>query len=80
MFRHRSGLLATLDDNGCVRRVIILGSTGSIGTQALDVIAANPDRFTVVGLVAGRNSDLLAEQAARFGVAATALGAADQIV
>ena len=79
MFRQRSGLLATLDDNGCVRRVIILGSTGSIGTQALDVIAANPDRFTVVGLVAGRNSDLLAEQAARFGVAATALGAADAV-
>ena len=33
-------------------RVLILGSTGSIGTQALDVIAANPDRFEVVGLAA----------------------------
>jgi 1-deoxy-D-xylulose-5-phosphate reductoisomerase len=48
------------------RRVAILGSTGSIGTQALDVIAAHPDRFTVVGLAAGRNVSLLREQAERF--------------
>ncbi len=33
--------------------MLILGSTGSIGTQALEVIAANPDRFEVVGLAAG---------------------------
>ena len=51
-----------------MRRVIILGSTGSIGTQALEVIEANPDRFQVVGLAAGQNADLLAEQAAKFGV------------
>lgn len=57
------------------RRVVVLGSTGSIGTQALDVIAAHPERFEVVGLAAGRNGGLLAEQAARFGVRATALGA-----
>jgi len=60
-----------------VRRVIILGSTGSIGTQALDVIQANPDRFTVVGLTAGSNADELAAQAERFGVRETALGADD---
>ncbi|WP_223695099.1 1-deoxy-D-xylulose-5-phosphate reductoisomerase [Leifsonia poae] len=60
-----------------MRRVVILGSTGSIGTQALDVIGANPDRFTVVGLAAGRNGDELAAQAVRFGVADTALGADD---
>ncbi|MFJ8893119.1 1-deoxy-D-xylulose-5-phosphate reductoisomerase [Leifsonia sp. NPDC102414] len=60
-----------------MRRVIILGSTGSIGTQALDVIAANPDRFTVVGLTAGSNADELAAQAERFQVAETALGADD---
>ncbi len=60
-----------------MRRVVILGSTGSIGTQALDVIADNPDRFTVVGLSAGRNSDLLADQAERFSVSDTALGAGD---
>ncbi|QIS21662.1 1-deoxy-D-xylulose-5-phosphate reductoisomerase [Nocardia terpenica] len=44
-------------------RVLLLGSTGSIGTQALEVIAANPDRFQVVGLAArGGNTALLAEQ------------------
>ena len=49
------------------KRVAILGSTGSIGTQALDVIARNPERFEVVGLAGGRNAALLREQAARFG-------------
>ncbi len=49
--------------------MLILGSTGSIGTQALDVIAANPDRFEVVGLAAGGgNPDLLARQRAETGV------------
>jgi 1-deoxy-D-xylulose-5-phosphate reductoisomerase len=49
-------------------RVLILGSTGSIGTQALEVIAANPDRFEVVGLAAGgANPDLLARQRAETG-------------
>jgi 1-deoxy-D-xylulose-5-phosphate reductoisomerase len=48
------------------RRVAILGSTGSIGTQALDVIAAHPDLFEVVGLAAGRNLSLLREQRERF--------------
>ncbi|MDT5110112.1 MAG: 1-deoxy-D-xylulose-5-phosphate reductoisomerase, partial [Mycobacterium sp.] len=48
---------------------MILGSTGSIGTQALDVISANPDRFEVVGLAAGGGSpDLLARQRAETGV------------
>ncbi len=50
-------------------RVLILGSTGSIGTQALDVIAANPDRFEVVGLAAGGgNPELLARQRSQTGV------------
>ena len=49
--------------------MLILGSTGSIGTQALEVIAANPDRFEVVGLAAGGgNPDLLARQRAETGV------------
>ena len=49
--------------------MLILGSTGSIGTQALDVIAANPDRFQVVGLAAGGgNPGLLARQRAETGV------------
>lgn len=50
-------------------RVLILGSTGSIGTQALEVIAANPDRFQIVGLAAGGgNPELLAAQRAATGV------------
>ena len=50
-------------------RVLLLGSTGSIGTQALEVIAANPDKFTVVGLAAGGgNPELLARQIQATGV------------
>ncbi|WP_104088764.1 1-deoxy-D-xylulose-5-phosphate reductoisomerase [Cryobacterium sp. N19] len=65
-----------------MRRVIILGSTGSIGTQALDVIRANPERFEVVGLAAGSNRELLDAQALDFQVEHTALGAdaAEQLV
>jgi len=51
-----------------VRRVLLLGSTGSIGTQAIDIIRANPDRFVVVGLAAGRQADALAAQARALGV------------
>ena len=51
------------------RGVVILGSTGSIGTQALDVISRHPDEYRVVALAAGRNQELLAEQARVFGVA-----------
>lgn len=46
--------------------IAILGSTGSIGTQALDVIAANRDRFSVEVLTAQNNADLLIEQAIQF--------------
>ncbi|SJN32000.1 1-deoxy-D-xylulose 5-phosphate reductoisomerase [Microbacterium esteraromaticum] len=60
-----------------MRRVIVLGSTGSIGTQALDVIRANPRRFELVGLAAGTNAELMAQQAADFHVEHTALGASD---
>ena len=56
------------------RSVLVLGSTGSIGTQALDVVAANPDRFEVAGLAAGGSDPAaLAAQAIRFGVAAVAV-------
>ena len=48
------------------RHIAILGSTGSIGTQALDVVEAHPDKFTVEVLTAGNNADLLIEQAAKF--------------
>ena len=57
------------------RRVVLLGSTGSIGTQALAVIAAHPDLFEVVGLAAGgANPELFAQQAAAHPAAALALG------
>ena len=49
-----------------MKRVAILGSTGSIGVQALDVAARFPDRFEVVALSAGRNAARLAEQVRRF--------------
>ncbi|HEX7057952.1 MAG TPA: 1-deoxy-D-xylulose-5-phosphate reductoisomerase [Bacilli bacterium] len=48
------------------KRIAILGSTGSIGTQALEVISRYPERFAVEGLAAGRNTALLAEQIKRF--------------
>ena len=52
-----------------MRDVVLLGSTGSVGTQTVDVVAAAPDRFRVRALAAGgRNLDLLAEQAARLRV------------
>ncbi|WP_137846357.1 1-deoxy-D-xylulose-5-phosphate reductoisomerase [Microbacterium sp. 2FI] len=65
-----------------MRRILVLGSTGSIGTQALDVIRANPRRFEIVGLSAGSDRAGLASQAAEFGVEYTALGAdeAEQLV
>ena len=49
-----------------VKRLAILGSTGSIGQQTLDVVRSFPDRFRVVGLGAGRNSALLTEQIEEF--------------
>lgn len=55
-------------------KVLLLGSTGSIGTQALQVIAANPDRFEIVGLAAGGGSpELLAAQRAETGVSRIAV-------
>ena len=49
-----------------VSSVAVLGSTGSIGTQTLDIVQARPDRYRVVALGAARSVDLLAEQAERF--------------
>ncbi|MBT0995733.1 1-deoxy-D-xylulose-5-phosphate reductoisomerase [Cellulomonas sp. DKR-3] len=63
-----------MPDEAPPRRVVLLGSTGSIGTQALDVVARNPERFQVVGLAAGGSDPgLLADQAARFGVPTVAV-------
>jgi 1-deoxy-D-xylulose-5-phosphate reductoisomerase len=71
------------DEPGRRLRVLILGSTGSIGTQALEVIAANPDRFEVVGLAAGGGSpELLRRQRTETGVTNIAVAdpaAAEQV-
>jgi len=48
------------------KQIAVLGSTGSIGQQTLDVVRALPDQFSLVGLAAGQNSDLLARQIAEF--------------
>lgn len=56
-----------------MKKIIILGSTGSIGTQALDIVRACPDKYTVTALAAGSNSKLLEEQAREFGVKTVAL-------
>ena len=50
------------------QRLSILGSTGSIGVQTLDIVAENPDLFEVTSLAAGSNWELLARQAIRFDV------------
>ncbi|GAA0407091.1 1-deoxy-D-xylulose-5-phosphate reductoisomerase [Microbispora corallina] len=56
------------------RSLVVLGSTGSIGTQALDVVSRNPGRFRVAALAAGGGRvDLLARQAAAFGAEAVAV-------
>jgi len=60
-----------------VREIVILGSTGSIGTQAIDVVTRNPDKFRVVGLMAGGGRvDLLASQALDLGVEVVAVARA----
>ncbi len=49
-----------------MKAISILGSTGSIGTQTLDIVTHHPDRFKVIGLAAGNNIELFAEQIRQF--------------
>ena len=49
-----------------MKAITLLGSTGSIGTQTLDIVQQNPNQFRVVGLASGRNGALLAEQIRQF--------------
>lgn len=61
-------------DGGPCRDIVLLGSTGSIGTQAADIIRRNPGRFRVAGLAAGGgNAALLASQALEFGAEVVAV-------
>ena len=63
------------EDRSVTRDVVVLGSTGSIGTQALDLVRAHPDRFRVVGLTAGgSNPELFEAQVAEFAPACSGLG------
>ena len=57
-----------------MKAITVLGSTGSIGTQTLDIVTHNPDKFRVVGLAAGSNIALLAEQIRTFKPEIVALG------
>ena len=56
-----------------VKRIVVLGSTGSIGLQTLDIVRQHPDRLQVVGLAANRQADKIREQAAEFRVRHVAL-------
>ncbi|MFO7785707.1 MAG: 1-deoxy-D-xylulose-5-phosphate reductoisomerase [Thermodesulfobacteriota bacterium] len=60
-----------------MKTIALLGSTGSIGRNALDLIAAHPDRYRVLALAAGQNIDLLAEQVERFSPEVVAVRDAD---
>ena len=56
-----------------MKAISLLGSTGSIGTQTLDIVAQHPDQFRIVGLAAGRNVALLAQQIRQFRPAIVAI-------
>lgn len=60
-----------------MRRIVVLGSTGSIGTQTLDVVRRNSDKLQVVALAAGRRTQEALEQAIAFDVPIVALGACE---
>ena len=61
-----------------MKRIAILGSTGSIGRQTLDVVRAHPNRFKVVGLTAGANIELLKKQIEEFQPKLVAVGSATE--
>jgi 1-deoxy-D-xylulose-5-phosphate reductoisomerase len=72
--RSPDGLVPEIDSDGREPvRVAVLGSTGSIGRQALEVAALHPERIRIVALAAGRGAALVVEQARRFGVSHVAL-------
>jgi 1-deoxy-D-xylulose-5-phosphate reductoisomerase len=56
------------------KKIVVLGSTGSIGRSVLDVVARLPEAFEVLSISGSRNTDLLAEQAGRLGVSRVAVG------
>lgn len=67
------------DSSIIVKAITILGSTGSIGTQTLDIVAQYPDQFQIVGLASGRNVELLAAQIRQFQPAIAAICEQDKL-
>lgn len=57
-----------------MKAITLLGSTGSIGTQTLDIVENNPDKFRIVGLAAGSNVEILAQQVRQFRPEIVAIG------
>jgi 1-deoxy-D-xylulose-5-phosphate reductoisomerase len=62
-----------------VKAITLLGSTGSIGTQTLDIVSEHPDKFRIVGLAAGRNVELFAAQIRQFRPQIAAISAAEKL-
>lgn len=62
------------------KRIVVLGSTGSIGTQTLDVVRRHPDKLEVVALAAGTRASEVLAQAREFGVRRVALGCDESAV
>ena len=62
-----------------MKAITLLGSTGSIGTQTLDIVSEHPDKFRIVGLAAGRNVELFAAQIRQFRPEIAAISAADKL-
>jgi 1-deoxy-D-xylulose-5-phosphate reductoisomerase len=62
-----------------VKAITLLGSTGSIGTQTLDIVSQYPDRFRIVGLAAGRNVEMLAAQIRQFRPEIAAISDAEKL-
>ncbi len=69
-----SYLVLTMTDQPNIKRIAIFGSTGSIGTQALEVIGANPDKFSAEVLTAHNNDELLVQQARQFNPQVVVIG------
>ena len=63
---HRKIRGVNADAEIIVKAITLLGSTGSIGTQTLDIVSEHPDQFRVVGMAAGRNVAMLAQQIRQF--------------
>ncbi|MBD2497024.1 1-deoxy-D-xylulose-5-phosphate reductoisomerase [Nostoc sp. FACHB-280] len=62
-----------------MKAITLLGSTGSIGTQTLDIVAQYPDKFRIVGLAAGNNVEMLADQIRQFRPSIAAIASEDKL-